>query len=188
MVPPHSGDSYFVTKLFGQWSFRSVGASNNGPRWTRATSLLTSNASRYDATFGAWLRAAMSLCDYRYVPALFLKRSSRNGVSHVLCGTVSSNYVRSIPLSSVMKGLSKSLEPARLRELREFEQSVVCGGTGPVPNSGFPTRWCGRGSHARWTSLTDPYGLGKASWKRLRRQLTDACTMTIMLPRPPRSY
>ena len=37
----------------------------------------TSNASRYDATFGAWLRAAMSLCDYRYIPALFLKRSSQ---------------------------------------------------------------------------------------------------------------
>ena len=50
----------------------------------------TSNASRYDATFGAWLRAAMSLCDYRYIPALFLKRS-RNGVSHVLGYGVASN-------------------------------------------------------------------------------------------------
>ena len=42
------------------------------------------------------------------------------------------------------------------------------------------------GPRVKWTSLTDPYGLGKASWKRLRRQLlTDACTMTIMLPRRP---
>ena len=32
-------------------------------------------SSRYDAaTFRAWLRAAMSLCDYRFVPSLFLKR------------------------------------------------------------------------------------------------------------------
>ncbi|XRB06297.1 hypothetical protein NFJ02_27g62490 [Pycnococcus provasolii] len=32
----------------------------------------------------------MSLCDYRYIPALFLKRS-RNGVSHVLGYGVASN-------------------------------------------------------------------------------------------------
>ena len=46
-------------------------------------------------------------------------------ISTVTKGSVSSNYVRSIPLSCV-KGVS-SMEPARMKELREFEESVVCG-------------------------------------------------------------